>query len=87
MSGSKRRRAPNRSGTRLQAIAQSGTWWPRALKFNIPTGTTEQSVFFEMICPSGGALEARIAEIRAGITLVLDRLAWMRVGETTAGPT
>ena len=73
--------------TRLRAIAQSGTWWPPALKFDVLTGTTEQSVFFEMICPSGAASEGRIAELRAGIRLVLDRLAWMRVGEMAAGPT
>jgi glycosyltransferase involved in cell wall biosynthesis len=73
--------------TRLHAIAQSGTWWPRALKFDVPTGTTEQSVFFEMICHNGAASEARIRDMRAGIALVLDRLAWIRVRETVEGPT
>ena len=36
---------------RLLAIAQSGAWWPSALKLEIPTGTIEQRVFFKKICP------------------------------------
>ena len=72
---------------RLLAIAQSGAWWPSALKLEIPTGTIEQRVFFKKICPGASASEARIAEIRAGIALVLDRLAWKWVNETPAGPT
>ncbi|MGH9548080.1 MAG: glycosyltransferase family 2 protein, partial [Terriglobales bacterium] len=67
--------------SQLHAIAQSATWWPSALKLDVPPGSAEQGIFFETICPDGVASEARIAELRAGITLVLDRLAWTWIKE------
>jgi hypothetical protein len=51
------------------------------LKLDVPPGSAEQGIFFETICPDGAVSEARIAELRAGITLVLDRLAWTWIKE------
>jgi hypothetical protein len=66
---------------RLHAVALQGGWWPSALKLDVPPGSAEQGIFFETICPDGAVSEARIAELRAGITLVLDRLAWTWIKE------
>jgi len=51
------------------------------LKLDVPPGSAEQGIFFETICPDGVVSEARVAELRAGVTLVLDRLAWTWIKE------
>jgi hypothetical protein len=66
---------------RLHAIAQNAAWWPPALKFDVPTGTTEQSAFFKSIFPRRTGSAGRIAEIRAGVAVVLDRVASKFVNE------
>jgi glycosyltransferase involved in cell wall biosynthesis len=58
---------------RLAEIAHSASWWPPACKLEIPSGTLEQRIFFEMLSAAPGACVNRI---RAAIPEINDRLAW-----------
>ena len=58
-------------------LADRASWWPAALKMPIAAGALEQQVFHDAI-KSDGYVEA----LRAGVTRVVERLAWDRLDET-----
>jgi hypothetical protein len=69
--GSRHASAPE-IGTALDVADASG-WWPAALRFEIPSGVPEQRVVAERLDRDGMAW---VEQLRAGVRVVLDRLAW-----------
>lgn len=65
----------------LLQLARSQSWWPAALRHSIAPGQTEQAALYEWMTKRGAA---GIDELRAGVDLVIDRLAWERTGELRA---
>ena len=55
---------------RLRPIAESD-WWPKVCKVSIPTGATEQKIFFEKL-----SLASYVEQLRSAVIEISDRLAW-----------
>jgi hypothetical protein len=63
--------------TAAREIAAQGCWWPANLRAPIPTGMTEQKVFYELI-----GSEGYVQQLRRDVRLVVERLAWMQLDDT-----
>lgn len=59
----------------LLGLSRTEAWWPDALRFTIPSGVTEQAVFSTWLAETDAS---RIAQFRAAVDVVIDRLAWDR---------
>ena len=60
----------------LLQIAETASWWPQTLKYEVRQRAAEQQVIFEAMLGGGVAW---CAGLRAAIALVVDRLAWDHV--------
>jgi hypothetical protein len=54
-------------------VADSSAWWPPALRYSIPPGTTEQQVIADAMRAGGSTWRE---DVRAASALVIDRLSW-----------
>jgi len=63
--------------TAARAIAATGSWWPASMRPTMSPGVREQAVFDALIRRPG-----YIERLRHDVTLVIDRLAWMRLTDT-----
>ena len=65
--------------TAAREIAAGASWWPESLKATIPAATAEQTVFDELMRRPG-----YVDRLRRDVTLVIERLAWMQLTNTSA---
>jgi len=61
------------------AIIDTGGWWPPVLRRSVPAPRQEQRVWLEAL--QGGGQEF-VAELRAAITVVMDRQGWSNILHT-----
>jgi hypothetical protein len=54
-------------------VADTGAWWPAALRYSVPVGVPEQQVIADAMTRGGSTW---VAEVREAVRTVLDRLAW-----------
>ena len=63
--------------TAAREIAATSSWWPASMRPTMSPGVPEQAVFDALIRRPG-----YIERLRHDVTLVVDRLAWMRLTDT-----
>ena len=68
----------NSEVTVARELAAAGSWWPASMRPAMTPGVPEQTVFSALIRRPG-----YIDQLRRDVTLVIDRLAWMRLTDTS----
>ncbi len=62
--------------SRIAKIARESEWWPEVFKCSIPTGVTEQKVFFDKISSDGMSY---CESLRAAVRKVYSRVEWSEI--------